>query len=358
MNTKKTLSLIFFIFGITQTHAQVLWGENNSRTDTRDNAGLLGTSGAVSGFYHTSNPVNYPSQIQPPAGNSNWIHLLDIRHSNPGNNYAMQFAGGFFDQQLYFRKTADNAARERSRILIEIDGKSGIGTLTPRAVFDVAKPLSVGEVGSVFARLSEGDNVGAGTYLGIKGYTTSGSDINNIKSFALEHSFYGITNSSINFLRGGGTTGGAMTFNTNNNSEKMRIFSNGSVAIGTTNAKGYKLAVAGSVDSESITVNLQGSWPDYVFDNDYSLASLQDIAAYILKNKHLPDMPSAIDVGVNGQNLGEINSSLLKNIEILTLHLIEKDKQLKTQEGRLQLLEQKTKKLEENLIHILQLVKK
>jgi hypothetical protein len=74
----------------------VYWGNGLTRTETRDDAGA---QGGRSGFYETSNPTNfYP-------GASSWQHLIDVRHSNGGNNYALQIGGSFFDQDLWFRKT-------------------------------------------------------------------------------------------------------------------------------------------------------------------------------------------------------------------------------------------------------------
>ena len=83
-----------------------LWyGNGDSRTETRQNAGLKGDAGAQSGFYEAEFPVNFYS------GASSWQHLIDVRHSNAtANNYAMQIAGSFFDQTVWFRKTNDNAA--------------------------------------------------------------------------------------------------------------------------------------------------------------------------------------------------------------------------------------------------------
>jgi hypothetical protein len=89
-----------------------LWyGNAGVRTETRDNAGLQGNTGAQSGFFETSNPVNFPS------GASSWWHLIDVRHSNNGNNYAMQLAGSFFDQRLFFRKTNNNASQTWTEVL-------------------------------------------------------------------------------------------------------------------------------------------------------------------------------------------------------------------------------------------------
>ncbi|MDI3282596.1 hypothetical protein [Polyangium sp. 15x6] len=74
----------------------VYWGNGLTRTETKDNADATGSR---SGFFETSAPVNY----YPNA--SGWQHLIDVRHSNGGNNYAMQIGGSFFDQDLWFRKT-------------------------------------------------------------------------------------------------------------------------------------------------------------------------------------------------------------------------------------------------------------
>lgn len=86
-------------------------GVYKSRTETRDNAGLQGNAGAQSGDFETSAPVNYP------AGASSWWHLMDTRHSNPANNYALQISGSFFDQRLWFRKTNSNAAQAWSELI-------------------------------------------------------------------------------------------------------------------------------------------------------------------------------------------------------------------------------------------------
>ena len=90
------------------------WGSSGSRTENRDNAGLQGNAGAKSGFFETSSATAGENW---PTGASSYWHLLDIRHSNPANNYAMQFAGSFYDQKLYFRKTNNNPAQPWTEIL-------------------------------------------------------------------------------------------------------------------------------------------------------------------------------------------------------------------------------------------------
>jgi hypothetical protein len=97
-----------------------LWyGNGNSRTQWRDNAGLQGNAGAQSGFYETVTPSNYPATRGQSIGS--WYHLLDVRHNNPANNYAMQFSGSFFDQDVFVRKTNDNPAQPWSRVVTTRD---------------------------------------------------------------------------------------------------------------------------------------------------------------------------------------------------------------------------------------------
>jgi hypothetical protein len=90
------------------------FGNGNVRTQSRDDAGLQGNAGAQSGFFETSAPS--PASDWP-VGASSWWHLIDCRHSNNSNNYALQIAGSFFDQKLYFRKTNGSATQAWTEIL-------------------------------------------------------------------------------------------------------------------------------------------------------------------------------------------------------------------------------------------------
>lgn len=87
------------------------FGSSNVRTESRNDAGLQGNAGAQSGFFETASPTNYP------AGASSWWHLIDTRHSNNANNYALQISGSFFDQKLYFRKTNNSATQPWTELL-------------------------------------------------------------------------------------------------------------------------------------------------------------------------------------------------------------------------------------------------
>jgi len=84
---------------------------------------------------------------------------------------------------------------------------------------------------------------------------------------------------------------------------------------------------AHQIEAESIkVVNLD--LPDYVFDEAYELRSLDEVASFIAENKHLPEVPSADNVAEEGMNLTEMNNTMLRKIEELTLYLIEQQKEI------------------------------
>ncbi|MBB6502646.1 hypothetical protein [Pedobacter cryoconitis] len=214
----------------------------------------------------------------------------------------------------------------------------GVGTVSPRVPLDVGVNLTGGKLGTVLGRLPEGDGIGEGTFLGVRGYNTT-TDY-GFKSFALEHSFYGVTNSSINFFRGGSTVGGYIVFNTGQNVERMRLENNGDISIVTPNAK---FLVNGNILATSIKVQNQ-VWPDYVFEPAYEKLTLPELEKFIQTNKHLPEIPSAKVVAKDGVDLGDMNAKLLKKIEELTLYMIEQQKMIQSLKDRVEVIENPTNK--------------
>jgi hypothetical protein len=120
---------------------------------------------------------------------------------------------------------------------------------------------------------------------------------------------------------------------------RLLITSNGNICIGTDNPKGYKLAVAGGVIAESVTIKMQNTWPDYVFDKDYKLLPLPELKKFVDRHRHLPEVSSEKDIKDKGLDLAEINRQLTKKIEELTLYLIENDESDKLLLERLKKLE-------------------
>lgn len=112
----------------------------------------------------------------------------------------------------------------------------------------------------------------------------------------------------------------------------------GKVGIGTMDPD-EKLTVKGNIHAEEVKVDLNVPGPDYVFEEDYDLRSLEETKNYISENKHLPEIPSAKEMEENGISLGEMNMLLLKKIEELTLHQIELMERIEELEQKVQVKE-------------------
>lgn len=120
----------------------------------------------------------------------------------------------------------------------------------------------------------------------------------------------------------------------NNDSVGIRLDHEGNVSIGFRQNFGFKMAVNGNVgingdilSNGMVKMNKArvevANWPDYVFESDYQLLSLDSLNMYITQNGHLPGIPSYEDVMEEGIDLGEMNALLLKKVEELTLYIIQ-----------------------------------
>lgn len=104
------------------------------------------------------------------------------------------------------------------------------------------------------------------------------------------------------------------------------------------NSIAFKVGANGIAYAKAVSVQTTG-WPDYVFKKDYRLPGLNYLKQYINQNQHLPGMPPARQIEREGINLGEMNRILTQKVEELTLYLIDKDKELKDQQVKINLQE-------------------
>ncbi len=123
------------------------------------------------------------------------------------------------------------------------------------------------------------------------------------------------------------------------------IVPNGHVGIGTLHPDA-ELSVKGSIHTNEVKVDLNGAVaPDYVFDDNYDLRTLEETEKYIHANSHLPEIPSASEMEENGLNLKEMNLMLLKKVEELTLYMIEMNKDMKSHNDEIQQLKKENQDL-------------
>ncbi|UII75734.1 hypothetical protein LV716_15950 [Flagellimonas sp. HMM57] len=127
------------------------------------------------------------------------------------------------------------------------------------------------------------------------------------------------------------STAGQFKFS-NLNGDLLTILSDGDVGIGTTNPKGWKLAVNGKIRAKEIKV--ETGWSDFVFEKDYYLPTLKEVEEHIKDKGHLKDIPSTKEVKKNGIFLGQMDSKLLLKIEELTLYTIQQEKKIEELERK------------------------
>ena len=217
-------------------------------------------------------------------------------------------------------------------------GNVGIGTSTPQGKLDVRGQFNLDRPTALVDNVSA-MGIPAGGYLGFAPSDLSVSN-NSYMLFLFPDN---------NTFRIGTAYDGHLGVGTYRDIQLGRydapyltIKDGGNVGIGTTTPGSFKLAVEGKIGAREVKVTLQNPWPDYVFNQGYQRMSLASLEAFIKKNNHLPNIPSAQEVKANGGiDLGEMNTKLLEKIEELTLYVIELKKE--NEEFRNQLEELKKK---------------
>jgi hypothetical protein len=210
---------------------------------------------------------------------------------NTGTNAATNFIGTTDNQDLVIKTSNTEQLRVQS------GGNVGIGITTPREKLDVGGSIIAG--GNQSAYLMMGTNGNNSPFIQ--------SNQNPIVMNVASTNALTITTSSV-----GGNIVGAVGIGTN----------------GSPIPNEYRLAVAGNIIAEKLTVKLRANWPDFVFEDDFRLKSLSEIEKYIKVNKHLPGVPSAKQIAKDGVDVGANQAVLLQKIEELTLYIIEQNKKI------------------------------
>ncbi len=119
---------------------------------------------------------------------------------------------------------------------------------------------------------------------------------------------------------------------------KNLIEKDGKIGIGT-KAPDELLTVKGTIHTQEVKVDLNGAVaPDYVFEKyftgfseslpEYEMISLKELEDFLIKNHHLPNIPSATEMESDGISLKEMNLLLLQKIEELTLYTLQQQKEI------------------------------
>lgn len=214
---------------------------------------------------------------------------------------------------LYIAPKLANSWDWTKQIVIKHDGtfaltggSLGVGTTNPLQKLDVR--------GSVYCKIPASGDTIKGFTLGVESFS---NQANAARSYFLKITDLGSPSTSF-IIKG-----------------------NGNVGIGTLVPQ-YKLDVLGTIRAREIIVDLNGtSGADYVFAPEYKLRPLHEVSTFVNENRHLPDVPSEIEMQTNGLSMHEFQITLLQKVEELTLYLIEQDKTIKVLNEKIQQLENK-----------------
>ena len=94
---------------------------------------------------------------------------------------------------------------------------------------------------------------------------------------------------------------------------------------------GRDVIIGGSLTTDMSVV------PDYVFEAGYPLMPLVELEAFVKQEKHLPNVPSAEEIGK--VNMTELQMKLLEKIEELTLYTLQQKDRIRTLLQRLEAVE-------------------
>jgi len=310
---KVYLSLIVLVFTVNCSFAQ--WSTNGTCVYYNGGTVAIGTTTDPGAYYKLLVQGNYA--LGSPLGGSQGGYLLG--GDSGFSYYSNKYSDGFFSLQ-------DG--------LILIGDPAGDGNQTFIQLDDVGSQIYALAMGGYI--LSGGNNlqVNEGTSKTALGNAGNGS-------------LFGTGYLGFNAARVGTTSwtvsgdgfhnGGGVIYNGINNGEiYFAPIENTGTAVKTLTDADVKSRIQFRITptatyAKQIYVETTG-WPDFVFKKGYALKPLSEVKGYIDQNQHLPDMPAAAIVEKDGINLGEMNKTLLKKVEELTLYLIQKDDEIKSQQ--------------------------
>lgn len=306
-------TLAFLVYGIS--FSQTLYvpsGTGGIGSSSNGNVGIgissPGSKLSVAGDLLIQN-ANLPSGLITEVGGYTPLFNLSVNFREPNKDNTYRGAGFRIDTRnstplFQWITRSAGTSTEYLRMVLTEDGKLGVGTTSPSSQLHVVGSGGAQLDFQVNGRIKTGDS----NHLG-------GIVVNTEESM-----FMGQSSSTSMGLYNGGW--------------RLTVDNSGKVGIGTTTPD-QMLTVNGTVHSTRVKVEATVPGPDYVFDKEYDLRSLDDLKTYIDENQHLPEVPSAKEMEKNGIDVGEMNLLLLKKVEELTLHLIEQQKRIKSLEEKI-----------------------
>jgi hypothetical protein len=101
------------------------------------------------------------------------------------------------------------------------------------------------------------------------------------------------------------------------------------------------LSPVGDLTIQGSLTTAANNYPDYVFEDGYGLISLEDLAAFIERENHLPNIASISEIEAQGGmvDMSALQMQLLQKIEELTLYTLQQQQTIEELQARLDALE-------------------
>ena len=214
-------------------------------------------------------------------------------------------------------------------IFVDTDGDVGLGIANPSAKLDVMGDIEVNGPGyinddsdvqaDVALRVENTSAVLAGrTLLRLTNQGQVKLQLENalqVRTWEFDH-----------------RAGGAFAINlTNNAFDEFAIDPNGAVII-----EGNVTTNSGVFIANGMNLNV----PDYVFEDDYDLMGLDELAEFVATEKHLPNIPPAREIRSSELNMTQMQMKLLEKIEELTLYTLDQQKTIEEMQSQIDALTQ------------------
>lgn len=240
-------------------------------------------------------------------------------------------------------------------VINDVSGYVGIGTDSPLAKLDVSGNIITGA----------GDSVAGVNAFAIRYADGSLNNWGSLRSSSASYMSFGVkaNNSDIGWLSSNGTLNIAKTAITlDSEGLKFLTATPQQVAVNSPVIMNEIMKISstgnallqGKLEAKEIKVTLTPT-ADFVFEENYDLPNLEEVAKHIKEKKHLPEIASAKVMEKEGVNVGEFQIKLLQKIEELTLYAIKQERQLKDQQEKIQKLEGENSDLKNVVSEIKQL---
>ncbi len=328
---------------VTSTDACMGGGTGTGGPGTGGTDGMAGADGEAVPYSILGITQNVPVQFPSGTGyhsinGSSQAPLIIARTQSPFSTFG----------------TTNIVGQETPRFIVWPNGNTGINTATPRAALDVMgttpnKPVAIFGVKSQYKASNPIGNLLVDEYyskhIDIYSQITAGF----ANPLTQQHDqFIGFTDGR---NTGGFNLDGGLVIaplNASAVSGGIRIDKSGAVQIPNLKLDGTiltgDLELRGKLTCNGF-VSKPKWWPDFVFEKNYHLMSLDSVETYIQTHKHLPGVPSQAQILAEGQDIAAIQQLQMQKIEELMLYVLEKDKQLNEQKLQLEIMAKEIERL-------------